>query len=137
MATDHQAERAKIEWAGAAMIWMLALILVPEGKAIGAAIALLLAEAAMTGWMLYRLAGMWGWPALGTRVLMSGMGIGVFYLLNLMWPGMPLILVIFLSMVVYAAVLALSAQIRSGEYRLLLSLVIRNRATEAGSGRRP
>ncbi len=131
-ATDHQAERARVEWIGAAMVWLLLLVFVLQAEAIGAAVALLLAEAAMTGWMLFRLAGMWGWPALGTRVLMSSLGIGGFYLLDLIWPDLPLVLMIVLSVVVYATVLALSAQIRSTEYRLLLSLMIGDRVAGAG-----
>jgi O-antigen/teichoic acid export membrane protein len=120
-ASGLQATRAKIEWVGTAMTVIGCVLLVTAAGAVGAAIAVLLAEGIMVAMMMARLSTLWGWPDVGLRVLMSGIGIAGFCLPVLLWPDMPIVLVITLSIVIYVGVLALSADIRNTEYRLLRS----------------
>lgn len=50
---------------------------------------------------------------------MSGLGIAAFCLPVLLWPAMPIALVVPAAILIYVGVLALSADIRNTEYRLL------------------
>jgi O-antigen/teichoic acid export membrane protein len=118
-----QGARATIEWAAAAVVWVACLLLVPTAGVHGAALALLLGEATMVGLMLHRLVPVCGWPEVGSRLAISLLGIAAFSLPALLWPGLPLPLIVAAAMVIYVLVLALSADIRGTEYRLLRAAV--------------
>jgi O-antigen/teichoic acid export membrane protein len=117
--SDRQTARAKIEWLGAAIMWAACLLLIPLTGLYGAALAMLLAETVMVGAMLARLPAFLGWPDVGKRLLVSGLGIAAFYAPALAWPELPLALVIGLAVAIYLGVLSLSAEIRATEFRLL------------------
>jgi O-antigen/teichoic acid export membrane protein len=120
-ASGLQATRAKIEWVGTVMTVVGCLLLVTVAGVVGAALGVLLAESLMVAMMMARLSVLWGWPDVGLRVAMSGIGIAGFCLPVLLWPDMPIIVVIALSIAIYLGVLALSSDIRNTEYRLLWS----------------
>jgi O-antigen/teichoic acid export membrane protein len=120
-ASGLQATRAKIEWVGTTMTVIGCVLLVVAVGVVGAALAVVLAEGLMVAMMMARLSVLWGWPDVGLRVVMSGLGIAWFCLPVLLWPDMPIIVVIALSIVIYVGVLALSTDIRNTEYRLLRS----------------
>ena len=128
-ASGLQATRAKIEWLGTAATVLGCVLLVTTAGVVGAALAVLLAEGLMVAMMMARLSVLWGWPNVGLRVAMSGIGIAGFCLPVLLWPEMSTILVITLSIAIYLGVLALCSDIRNTEYRLLWSVLQGERQT--------
>lgn len=128
-ASGLQATRAKIEWLGTAATVLGCVLLVTTAGVVGAALAVLLAEGLMVAMMMARLSMLWGWPNVGLRIAMSGIGIAGFCLPVLLWPEMPTILVITLSIAIYLGVLALSSDIRNTEYRLFWSVLQGERQT--------
>jgi O-antigen/teichoic acid export membrane protein len=118
-----QGARARIEWLAAAMVWAACLALVPFAGALGAALALVIAEGFMAGLMLIRLRPLCGWPKVGSRIAISALAIAAFHVPALVWPALPWPLIVAMAVVIYLSVLALSADIRGTEYRLLRAAV--------------
>jgi len=123
-----QGERAMIEWAGAAVVWAACLLLVPLAGVHGAALGLVIAEAVMAALMLLRLSPLCGWPKVGSRIAISALGIAAFHLPALLWPELPLAVIVPAAIGIYGGILALSSDIRTNEYRMLRAML---------SGRQP
>lgn len=132
MASGLQGTRAKIEALGTATTVVGCLLLVTTVGMRGAAIAVLFAEALMVVLMARRLARLWGWPNIASRILMTVVGIVGFAVPILLWPESPLFLVIPLSVLIYVGTLALSSDIRHTEYRSLWTALQRSPTADGG-----
>ena len=96
----------------------------------GAAIAAVVTEAVLVGFLVWKLHPLLGYPAVGGRMAIAGIATAAFAVPVLLMPAQPLLLVIPGSALIYVAVLLLFSQIRGEELELLRDLVRRQGARD-------
>lgn len=123
MSSDRQVERMKIFAIVAGLSVALNLTLIPIYGIKGAALAALSSELVLMALFAARLRPVVGWPRIGSRLAIAGLGAASFCLVFTLLPALPLAVVVPGSALLYSAVLLLFRDIRNGEVRTLVSIV--------------
>ena len=135
MSADRQVERMKIFAIVAGLSVALNLTLIPILGIKGSALAALSSELVLMALFAARLRPVVGWPRIGSRLAIAGVGATSFCVAFSLLPTLPLAVVIPGSAMVYLVVLILFRDTRTSEVRMLLTIAERQ-LENLTSGRR-
>jgi O-antigen/teichoic acid export membrane protein len=116
---DLQGWRTRAEWLTLAVAVPAQLAGIAAAGAVGAALALLASETFLLALFALRLRPLFGWPRIGSRLLIAASGTAAFLLPFGFLLDLPMIVTVPGSAVLYGAVLALFGTIRRHELSLL------------------
>jgi O-antigen/teichoic acid export membrane protein len=125
MSCDHEVTRAKIQWTTACVNVSGNLILIPAYGIEGAAVATLISETLLVTLFALQLKGILGWPRIGFRLVIGGMGTASFCLAFTLFPSFSLAVVIPTSLFLYAATLVLFKETRANEVCMFVGMLKR------------
>ena len=140
MSSDRQTERTKSYWIVAWVSVLGSLVLIRTFGVKGAAVAALASETLLVLLFAMRLRPVVGWPRIGSRLAISGIGAISFCVLFTLLPPLSMILVIPASALMYLGTLVLFTETRRNEIRILVGLlkgesgIWRHRATKLHGG---
>ena len=122
MACDRQIDRTKCQWKVAWASVLGNLLLIPALGLKGAAVAALISETLLLLLFAMRLKPILGLPRIGSRFMISSVGVASFCIPFAFFPFASLFFVIPVSMILYLGVLFLFKEIRDNEIRMLISI---------------
>jgi len=123
LACDLQVARTKLRWVAVTLNLGGNLLLIPLLGIVGAAISTIVAETVLTVSEILRLRPLLGWPRVGSRLLIGGVGTLAFCLLYWALAPLPWWVAIPGSAVVYVAALLLFPSIRRDEGSMLWEIL--------------
>lgn len=121
---DRQSERVKSQWKTTWINVLGNLLLIPTIGIIGAAIATLISETLLVFFFTAQLKNIFGWPRIGSRLMIGSLASASFCLLFSYFPSLSLGISIPVSVLIYVAVLYMFKEIRMNEFRILGGLFI-------------
>jgi O-antigen/teichoic acid export membrane protein len=131
---DRQFQWTKSWWTAAWVNIIGNIVLIQFYGMRGAAVAVLISDVVLVILFAVRLRVLFGWPSVGSRLLISGVATGIFVLAFSLLPYRSLGIVVPASIFVYLATLLVFKQIRKNEVRTLMYILKRksNRVASLG-----
>ena len=133
---DRQKERAKCQWWAACTSVLGNGLLIPTLGIIGAAVAALISEIFIVFLFSLQIKAVFGWPQVGSRLIISAIATASFCLPLAFFSSLPLYVVIPASVLLYLGTLLLFKSIRANEVRTLIDLFKREPGTSASTLRK-
>lgn len=121
-ACDRQIDRTRSQWiaAWANVIGNVALIPIYGIK--GAAYSTVLSEALLLFLIARKLRDLFGWPRIGSRVIIGGSGVAAFLIPLGGFTSLPMPIVVLIAVLIYVTVIMLFKEVRINEGKVLVSL---------------
>ncbi len=120
---DRQTERARSQWRATMVNVFGNVLLIPTIGIMGAAIATLISETLLVILFTVQLKNIFGWPRIGSRLMMGCFATAVFCLFFVFFSSLSLGVVIPVSVFIYTGTLYMFKEVRINEFSMLMSLL--------------